>query len=117
MDSSTGQTRRRIFTHDGSNDAASRKDVPFFWEFFTLLSIWGSKTENPQFWGMNKRFQAKLAKSKNVHIIKTIDCIDSYQILYSDKDHQMPFVGGPHTRIINPRWRTASWKNQKKCDI
>jgi len=25
----TGQTRRRIFTLDGSNDADSRKDVPF----------------------------------------------------------------------------------------
>ena len=24
-----------------------------------------------QFWGVNRRFQAKLAKSKNVHIIKT----------------------------------------------
>ena len=33
--SATGQTRRRIFTHNGSNDADSRKDVPF-WEFFTL---------------------------------------------------------------------------------
>ena len=29
MNSPTGQTRRRIFTHDGSNDADSRKDVPF----------------------------------------------------------------------------------------
>jgi len=27
--SSTGQTRRRIFTLDGSNDADSRKSVPF----------------------------------------------------------------------------------------
>jgi len=27
--SPTGQTRRRIFTHGGSNDADSRKDVPF----------------------------------------------------------------------------------------
>ena len=29
MTSPTGQTRRRIFTLDGSNDAVSRKDVPF----------------------------------------------------------------------------------------
>jgi len=21
----------------------------------------------------------------------------------------MPFVGGPHTRITNPRWRRKSW--------
>jgi len=36
--SPTGQTCRRIFTHDGSNDAVSRKNV-LFWEFFTLLLI------------------------------------------------------------------------------
>jgi len=29
MNSPTGQTRRLIFTLDGSNDADSRKDVPF----------------------------------------------------------------------------------------
>jgi len=29
INSPTGQTRRRIFTIDGSNDANSRKDVPF----------------------------------------------------------------------------------------
>ena len=29
MNSPTGQTRRRIFTLTGSNDADSRKDVPF----------------------------------------------------------------------------------------
>jgi len=32
-------------------------------------------------------------------------CVNSNQILHSDKDHQMPFVGGPNTRITNPRWR------------
>jgi len=31
-------------------------------------------------------------------------CIHSYQIVYSDKDYQMPFVGGPDMRITNPRW-------------
>jgi len=36
--SPTGQTRRRIFAHDGSNDADSRKDVPF-WVSLTLLHI------------------------------------------------------------------------------
>jgi len=29
VDRPTGQTGRRIFTHDGSNDAVSRKGVPF----------------------------------------------------------------------------------------
>jgi len=30
------------------------------------------------------------------------------QILHRDKDHQMPFVGGPNTYITNPRWQTAT---------
>jgi len=48
--SPTGQTRRRIFTHDGSNDAHSRKGVPF-WGFFHIAPhLGGQKT---QFLGMN----------------------------------------------------------------
>jgi len=37
MSSPTGQTRRRIFTLDGSNDAGSRKDVPFI----DIAAFWG----------------------------------------------------------------------------
>ena len=49
MNSPTGQTRRRIFTLDGSNDADSRKDVPFGVSL-TLLPILGVKSpENPIF--------------------------------------------------------------------
>ena len=49
MNSPTGQTRRRIFTLDGSNDADSRKDVPFGVSL-TLLPILGVKSlENPNF--------------------------------------------------------------------
>ena len=56
MNSPTGQTRRRIFTLDGSNDADSRKDVPFGVSL-TLLPILGVKfSENPNFWGVNGRF-------------------------------------------------------------
>jgi len=35
----------------------------------------GSKKPKKQFWSVNKRFQAKLAKSKNVYVIKTIASI------------------------------------------
>ena len=42
---------------------------------------------------------------------------DSNQILHSDKDHQMPFVGGPDTRITNPRWRTAAILKNLKIAI
>jgi len=42
----------------------------------------------------------KLAYYKNY-------CTDSNQILHSDKDHHILFVGGPNRRITNPRRRTA----------
>ena len=44
-------------------------------------------------------------------------CIDSNRILHSDKDHQMTFVGGPHTPITNPRWRTAAIFKYRKIVI
>ena len=45
----TGQTRPRIFTHDGSNDADSRKDVPFLGIFHIAPHLGG-------------RFQPKFAQ-------------------------------------------------------
>jgi len=46
----------------GSNDADSRKGVPFG-VLLILLSILGVKSpENPNFWGVNRSFQAKRAK-------------------------------------------------------
>jgi len=40
--------------------------------------------------------------------------VDFNQILHSDKDHQTPFVGGPSTRITNPRWQSAAILNNEK---
>jgi len=64
----------------------------------------GSKNPNPQFWGVNRRFQAKLEKSKNVHIIKTTASIPT-KFCTVIKTTKMPFVDGPDTRITNPTWR------------
>jgi len=69
------------------------------------------KPQNPQFWGVNGRFQ-NLRNRKRAYCQNY--CIDSNQILHSDKDHQMPFVGGPHTHITNPRWRTATTLKMEK---
>jgi len=56
MNSPRGQILRRIFTLDGSNDADSRKDVPFGVSL-ALLPILGVKSpENPNFGGENRRF-------------------------------------------------------------
>jgi len=68
----TGQTRRLIFAHDGSNDADWRMGVPF-WVSFTFALHLGGKIspKTPKFGDVNRRFQAKLVKSKSMHIIKT----------------------------------------------
>ena len=70
--SSTGQTPRRIFTHDGLNDADSHRDV-----FFHMASHLGG--QNPQtpkkpFWGrqydfcmQNSRNRKKCILSKLMH--------------------------------------------------
>ena len=71
MNSPTDQTRRRIFTLDGSNDADSRKDV-LLGVSLTLLPILGVKSpENPNFGGVNRRFQAKRTKYWKFHVIET----------------------------------------------
>ena len=35
-------------------------------------------------------------------------CTESSQILHSDKDQQILFVGGPNTRMTNPRWQMVA---------
>ena len=49
--SPTGQTRLRIFTHDSSNDADSRKDVPFLGIFHIAPHLGGQKPPKPQIFG------------------------------------------------------------------
>ena len=62
INSPTGQTRRRIFTLYDSNDADSRKNVPFG-NFGNIAPHFGSQVpQKPQFWGVNRRYQAKQAK-------------------------------------------------------
>ena len=102
MNSPTGQTRRRIFKLDGSNDADSRKGVSL-----TLLPILGVKfPENPNFWDVN-RCSSQTGKILKVSCYRNY-CIDFNQILHNDRDHQVVVVGGPNRRPTSPRWRTAA---------
>jgi len=58
------QTYRPIFKLDGSNDADSRKGVPFR-GFVNTAPHWRrgkSPKTHSNFWGVNKRFQSKRAK-------------------------------------------------------
>jgi len=51
MNSPTGQTLRRIFTLYCSNDADSRKDVPFGGLVDIAPHFGGEIPPKPQFWG------------------------------------------------------------------
>jgi len=59
----------------GSNDADSRKDVPFLGFVDSDPHVGGKIPKNRNFGGVNRHFPAKLAKSKNMHIIKTTGSI------------------------------------------
>jgi len=69
--SPTGQTVHHIFTLNGSNDADSRKDVPFLAFVDIALHFEDQIAQKPQFLGVNRHYQAKRVKYWNVHIIKT----------------------------------------------
>jgi len=62
INSPTGQSRRRIFTLDGSNDADSLKDVPVGGLVDIAPHLGVKYPQNLNFWGANRRFQAKRAK-------------------------------------------------------
>jgi len=70
----------------------------------TAPHLGGKIPPKHQFWGVNRRFLSQTREiEKHAHYQN--DCIDSNQTLHSDKDHQMPLVGGSNTHITNPRWR------------
>ena len=51
INSPTGQTRRLIFTLDGSNNADLRKDVPFGGFVDIATHFGGEIRPKPQLWG------------------------------------------------------------------
>ena len=75
----------------------------------------GSKTKPPQnpILGREYAFSNQTREIEKCAYYQNY-CIDSNQILHSGTDHQMPFVGGPHTGITNPRWRTAAILEKSK---
>jgi len=115
--SPTGHTRRQIFTHDGSNDADSRKDVPLLEIFHIAPNVGGQNPQNPQFWVVNRRFQAKLAKSKNVHIFKTTTSIPTKFCTVIKTTKWPSWVVPTHALQIQDGGRPPSWKKSKNCYI
>jgi len=62
MNSPTGQTHRRIFTLDDSNDADLRKDVPFGGFVEIAPHIWSKIPRKPQFLGREWSFSSQTGK-------------------------------------------------------
>jgi len=62
MNSPTGQTRRRIFTLGGSNDADWRMDVRFGGVVDIAPHFVSEIHQKPNFGGVSRRFQAKRTK-------------------------------------------------------
>ena len=76
-------------------------------------NLGGQKPQNPLLWGVYRRFQAKLAKSKNVHIIKTTGSI-STKFCTMRKTTKCPsWVVPTHALQIQDGGRPPSWKNRK----
>jgi len=72
--------------------------------------------QNANFWGINRRFQAKWAKYVSSYYQNY--SIDFSQIWHNYRDHQVVIVGGPNERSTIPRWRTAAiWKKKLNSHI
>jgi len=73
---------------DGSNDADSRKDVPF-WGFVDIATHFrGEIPRKPQFLGRESAFSSQTGKILKVSCYRNY-CIDFNQILHNDRDHQV----------------------------
>jgi len=104
----TGRTGRPIFTIYTSYDVFLPKYVPFG----SLVDI---APQNSNFGGVSRRFQAKLAKSKNMHIIKTTTSIPT-DFCTAIKTTKCPlWVVRTHT--TNPRLRTPAIFENRKITI
>ena len=82
-----------------------------------LLLIWGSDLPKSPFWGWIGIFKPNSKNSKTCIGLLSKLQHRSVQTLHSDKDHQMPFEGGPSTRIIQDGGWPSFWKKNRKIAI
>jgi len=84
-----------------------------FWGNFSHCSPFRVSKNPKKFWGVNWRFQAILAKSKNVHIIKTTASIPTKFCTVIKTTKCPSWVVPPHALQIPDGGRPSSWKNRK----
>jgi len=127
----TGQTRWQIFTHDGSNDADSRKDVPFRGFFHIALHLGGQNPKKPNFEAWISVFKPNSRNRNNVHFIKTTASIPTRfcTVIKTTKcsswvvpTHALQIQYGGKIAISRPRfdrfWRNlACWRSSSSLTV
>jgi len=112
--SPTGQTHRQIFTLDGSNDADSRKGVPFG-GFVDIAPHFGDEIppKNPTS-GREYAFSSQMGKYWKFHITETIASISTKLCTMIETTKWSSWVVPIRDPFENPR-RPApqSWKSQR----
>ena len=109
--SPTDQTRRRLFTHDGSNDAEPRKDVPFEVFFYIAPHLYGQK---PLILGLELAFKSQTREvEKREFIIKTTASIPTTFGTVIKTTNCPSWEVPIHASQIQNGGRPSSWKNRK----
>ena len=99
-------------TLDGSNDADSRKDVPFGGFVDTASHFRGEIPQKNNFGGVNRRFQAKRAKYWKFHVIETNAPISTKFCTTIETIKNSSWVVQIGAQQIQDGWRPPFWKNR-----
>ena len=84
----------------------------------TLPSILGVKSaENPNFWGLNRRFQAKRAKYWKFHVVETTASISTKFCTTIETTKKSSWVVPIGAQQIQDGGRTPFWKKPLNCYI
>jgi len=110
--SPTGQTRWRISCLMAQM-TWTRARMCFLGVSWILLSIFRWNPPNSNFWGMNRRFQAKRAKYWKFHIIKTTPSISTEFCTTIETTKKSSWVVPMHAQQIQDGERPPFWK--KNC--
>ena len=106
----TGRTSGPIVTIYASYDVILGKDVPFGGYVDMVHYLGGQIPPKPQFWGLNRHFQAKRAKYENLHIIKTTAPISTKFCTLIQTTKYSSWVVQTRVQQIQDGGRPPSWK-------
>jgi len=111
---SKARTSGPMLTICASYDVFPNKEVPIVGRVNTAPHF-GVKSPQTPILGAWILVYTFMPNERNIKIAYYQNyCTNSNQILHSDKNHQILFVGGPSRQITTPRWRTASILKKRK---